>query len=70
MIPPIILEILRKKKNILDFIFTFSLPWHIIVQTSKNNGVWLSLVERTTGGREVAGSNPVIPMKKQKASEI
>ena len=27
------------------------------------NGVWRSLVARTAGGREVAGSNPVAPMK-------
>ena len=25
-------------------------------------GVWRSLVARTAGGREVAGSNPVIPI--------
>ena len=28
------------------------------------SGVWLSLVERTAGGREVAGSNPVTPIKR------
>lgn len=26
------------------------------------NGVWRSLVARTAGGREVAGSNPVAPI--------
>lgn len=29
---------------------------------SKGFGVWRSLVARTTGGREVAGSNPVTPI--------
>ena len=29
-------------------------------------GVWRSLVARTAGGREVAGSNPVAPMLKLK----
>jgi hypothetical protein len=28
---------------------------------SNHNGTWLSLVERCTGGAEVAGSNPVVP---------
>ncbi len=27
-------------------------------------GVWRSLVARTAGGREVAGSNPVAPIAK------
>ena len=31
---------------------------------SERFGVWRSLVARTTGGREVAGSNPVTPIKK------
>ena len=30
-------------------------------------GVWRSLVARTAGGREVAGSNPVAPMIPEKA---
>ena len=29
-----------------------------------NNGVWRSLVARSAGGREVAGSNPVTPTVK------
>ena len=29
--------------------------------SSFNNGVWRSLVARSAGGREVAGSNPVTP---------
>lgn len=33
---------------------------------SQNNGVWLSLVKRSSGGREIAGSNPVTPIKKKK----
>ena len=28
-------------------------------------GVWRSLVARSAGGREVAGSNPVTPIKKE-----
>ena len=31
---------------------------------AKWNGVWRSLVARTAGGREVAGSNPVAPIDK------
>ena len=31
-------------------------------------GVWRSLVARTAGGREVAGSNPVAPIVKQSIS--
>lgn len=30
--------------------------------SSFNNGVWRSLVARSAGGREVAGSNPVTPI--------
>lgn len=29
----------------------------------RNHGVWRSLVARAAGGREVAGSNPVAPIK-------
>ena len=29
-------------------------------------GVWRSLVARTAGGREVAGSNPVAPIESSK----
>ena len=30
------------------------------------NGMWLSLVERAVWGRQVAGSNPVIPTKESR----
>ena len=33
----------------------------IICYTNLRYGVWRSLVARTAGGREVAGSNPVAP---------
>lgn len=32
---------------------------------TKENGVWRSLVARSAGGREVAGSNPVTPINKE-----
>ncbi len=38
--------------------FAFSRESVIIIFT----GVWRSLVARTAGGREVAGSNPVAPI--------
>ena len=28
---------------------------------AERNGMWLSLVERSAGGREVGGSSPLIP---------
>ena len=34
---------------------------HSICYTYIRCGVWRSLVARTAGGREVAGSNPVAP---------
>lgn len=40
------------------FFFTFTGNFVIVVFT----GVWRSLVARTAGGREVAGSNPVAPI--------
>lgn len=33
-------------------------------------GAWLSLVERSVRGREAGGSNPLAPIKKQKAEEV
>ena len=33
-------------------------------------GVWRSLVARTAGGREVAGSNPVAPIKSSKIKSL
>ena len=33
--------------------------WHTIIPA--RDGVWRSLVARSAGGREVAGSNPVTP---------
>ena len=36
---------------------------HSICYTYIRCGVWRSLVARTAGGREVAGSNPVAPIK-------
>ena|GEM_PF-6505461 len=32
--------------------------------------MWLSLVERLTGGQEVVGSNPAIPMRKKQIGGI
>lgn len=37
-----------------------------ICYTCMRCGVWRSLVARTAGGREVAGSNPVAPTKHSK----
>ena len=42
-------------KKLLIFIITFG-------TISTVRGVWRSLVARTAGGREVAGSNPVAPI--------
>lgn len=36
----------------------------VICYTIVRSGVWRSLVARTAGGREVAGSNPVAPIFK------
>ena len=43
-------KLLQKQEGLAIIIFT---------------GVWRSLVARTAGGREVAGSNPVAPIKRQ-----
>ncbi len=43
---------------------TFVLPaqlWYTLFCIT-DNGAWRSLVARTAGGREVAGSNPVAPI--------
>ncbi len=43
---------------------TFVLPaqlWYTLYCIT-DNGAWRSLVARTAGGREVAGSNPVAPI--------
>lgn len=36
---------------------------HIQFGIIPNTGVWRSLVARAAGGREVAGSNPVAPIR-------
>ena len=38
------------------------LPFFLICAIIINTGVWRSLVARSAGGREVAGSNPVTPI--------
>lgn len=38
------------------------LPFLMICAIIGNTGVWRSLVARSAGGREVAGSNPVTPI--------
>ena len=43
-------KLLQKQEGLAIIIFT---------------GVWRSLVARTAGGREVAGSNPVAPIIRQ-----
>jgi hypothetical protein len=47
-------------KKLLIFIITFD-------TISTVRGVWRSLVARTAGGREVAGSNPVAPINAVKS---
>ena len=42
----------------------------MICYTHIRCGVWRSLVARTAGGREVAGSNPVAPIKCSKGQEF
>lgn len=44
---------------------TVAILWEICY-TCMRCGVWRSLVARTAGGREVAGSNPVAPTKHSK----
>ena len=39
------------------------LPFFAICAIIMSTGVWRSLVARSAGGREVAGSNPVAPIK-------
>ena len=41
--------------------FTFPAKLYIMYKSAGCGSVWL---ERTAGGREVAGSNPVTPMKR------
>jgi hypothetical protein len=38
------------------------LPFFAICAIIMSTGVWRSLVARSAGGREVAGSNPVAPI--------
>lgn len=38
------------------------LPFFAICAIIMSTGVWRSLVARSAGGREVAGSNPVTPI--------
>ena len=46
-----------KNRSKMNFLFAFFGKFDIIEST----GVWRSLVARSAGGREVAGSNPVTP---------
>ena len=46
--------------------FTTAIKLYIIGKSSGCGSVWL---ERTAGGREVAGSNPVTPIKNIKVLE-
>ena len=54
-----------KKKLFKSEIFCYNreVGWRDSRRQSKN-GVWRSLVARSAGGREVAGSNPVTPTEK------
>lgn len=45
-----------KEKNIKKVLYFW-----LIFNTIEYIGAWRSLVARTAGGREVAGSNPVAP---------
>ena len=47
-----------KNRSKMNFLFAFFGKFDIIEST----GVWRSLVARSAGGREVAGSNPVTPI--------
>ena len=56
----------KKKKRFWEknkrFLFTFGEKLYIIEKSPGCGSVWL---ERTAGGREVAGSNPVTPISKR-----
>ena len=54
----------RNQGQKFHFALDFFLNCHIMEYVISNGGVWLSLVERTTGGREAAGSSTVTPMIK------
>ena len=42
------------------------LPFFAICAIIMSTGVWRSLVARSAGGREVAGSNPVAPISEDR----
>ena len=48
-------------QRFLKYFFTFYSKLYIMYESAGCGSVWL---ERTAGGREVAGSNPVTPMNK------
>ena len=55
-----------KIKKVLDTLEAICYNAYCSSETNKHFGAWLSLVERPVRDREVAGSNPVAPIRQKR----